>query len=252
MKLLILSDLHLEFAPFTPANMDFDVAVIPGDVAVGSGTIGKLRELFPGKPVIFVPGNHEYYGFQMEECAKEMRTAALKAGIHYLDNNVVMLDGVRFIGSTLWTDFDLFGKEQKTLAMEEAADCMNDFFQIRYGKLAKPFTPADSIGLHLASVQYLETRLEQPFDGKTVVVTHHLPHRNSVAYKFSRDAITPAFASDLSRLMGKASLWIHGHTHTSHDYEVDGTRVICNPRGYLRKTGNFENPDFNPRLVVEV
>lgn len=276
MKLLILSDIHLEFAPFNPVDVDYDVAVIAGDFYVGSGTIAKIASRFAGKPIIFVPGNHEYYGTLMSSHALEMREDALKMGIHYLDNNEVTIDGVRFIGSTLWTDFELFGEEQKQFAMMQAGEDMNDFDLIRYGslagrytpnkevnmhresvrylesRLAHRFTPEDSIELHRAGVEYLETRLAQPFAGKTVVVTHHLPHRNSVAPEYSGDIMSAAFASDLSRMMGKSNLWIHGHTHNSFDYEVDGTRVVCNPRGYHRRTGKFENPDFNPKLVIEV
>lgn len=111
MKLLILSDLHLEFALFQPAETDHDVVILAGDIGVGPETIAEAAHLFAGKPIIFVPGNHEYYNTVLNECAEIMRNKAKGLGVHFLDNDEVVIDGVRFIGSTLWTDFRLFGDE---------------------------------------------------------------------------------------------------------------------------------------------
>lgn len=252
MKLLILSDLHLEFALFQPAETDHDVVILAGDIGVGPETIAEAAHLFAGKPIIFVPGNHEYYNTVLNECAEIMRNKAKGLGVHFLDNDEVVIDGVRFIGSTLWTDFRLFGDDQAEFALDKANWNITDFQIIRYGSPATRFQAETSVILHHAAVEYLERRLNDDFEGKTVVVTHHLPHRRSVAREFEDNILSAAFASDLSRLMGKSALWIHGHTHSTFNYVENGTRVICNPRGYLRRTGNFENLCFDPGLVVEI
>lgn len=252
MKLLILSDIHLEFAPFHPVPTDHDAVILAGDIGVGPWTVGKAAKLFPGKPIIFVPGNHEYYKTILNNCAANMREEAEGLGVHFLDNNEVEIDGVRFIGSTLWTDFRLFGDDQINFALGHANGNISDFHVIRYGSPQGRFQAETSVKLHQVSVEYLESRLNEKFNGKTVVVTHHLPHRRSVSTQYEDDILSAAFASDLSRLMGKSALWVHGHTHDSFDYVENGTRVVCNPRGYLRRTGNFENPNFNPGLVVEI
>lgn len=252
MKLLILSDLHLEFAPFLPVHTDHDVVILAGDISVGPDTLTEAAHLFAGKPIMFVPGNHEYYNTVLKDCAASMRNKAEALGAHLLDNNEVVLDGVRFVGSTLWTDFRLFGEDRTEFALDKANWNISDFQVIHYGSPASRFQAETSVILHRAAVEYLERRLNENFDGKTVVVTHHLPHRRSVAREFEDNILSAAFASDLSRLMGKSALWIHGHTLTSFNYVENGTRVICNPRGYLRHTGNFENLGFDPGLVVGI
>jgi Icc-related predicted phosphoesterase len=110
---------------------------------------------------------------------------------------------------------------------------MNDFRLIRYGE-GRRFHPADARAIHLAQVRWLRANLAEEFVESTVVVTHHLPHRRSIHPKYNGSDLNPSFASDLSDLMGPpVSLWIHGHTHESFDYVVNGTRVVCNPCGYI-------------------
>jgi Icc-related predicted phosphoesterase len=97
----------------------------------------------------------------------------------------------------------------------------------------------------------LAKSLSQPFSGKTVVVTHHSPSSRSVAQRFAQDLLTPAFASNLEEMMGshRVALWIHGHMHDPFDYEIFGTRVVCNPRGYAPFA---LTPSFRADFVVEV
>jgi hypothetical protein len=178
----------------------------------------------------------------------ELKTQALNH-IHVLNDDPVIIDGVRFLGSILWTDFALFGEADKFLAMQAARQRMTDFSIIQ--NHGQPFTPEDAIQLHTASCDWLAAMLAEPFDGKTVVVTHHAPSSQSVHSRYARDLLTPAFASNLENLMDgdRAALWIHGHMHESFDYEVYGTRVICNPRGYAP---NALNPDFRSDWIVDI
>ena len=105
---------------------------------------------------------------------------------------------------------------------------------------------------HAQQIRWLKDQLQEPFPGKTVVVTHHLPSARSVADRYKTDLLSACFASELDHLFGPMALWVHGHTHDCFDYDVGGTRVVCNPRGYTHPDASPENPHFNPALVIEV
>jgi predicted phosphodiesterase len=247
MKLHILNDLHIEFEDFAPPVTDAEVVVLAGDIGVGMGGLRWAQARFPDRPVIYVPGNHEFYHHDTA-LSDELKAKAL-GHIHVLADDQVIIDGVRFLGSILWTDFALFGEAERFFAMQAARQRMTDFSIIR--NHGGRFTPEDAIRLHMASRDWLAARLAGPFDGKTVVVTHHAPSSRSVHPRYVRDPLTSAFASNLENLMDgdRAALWIHGHMHESFDYEINGTRVVCNPRGYAPEA---LNPDFRPDLVVAV
>ncbi len=247
MKIQILNDLHVEFADFKPPVTDAEVMVLAGDIGVGMQGLHWAIENFPQQIVIYVPGNHEFYHHDMA-LDEQLKTTA-PAHIHVLNNNQVIVDGVRFLGCVLWTDFALFGEMDKLLSMQQARSRMPDFSIIRYN--GKCFTPEDAIAQHLTSRAWLTACLAEPFPGKTVVITHHAPSSRSVHPHFARDPLTPAFASHLDHLLGseRVALWIHGHMHDAFDYEVAGTRVICNPRGYAPKD---LTPEFKPNCVVHI
>ncbi len=180
-----------------------------------------------------------------------MMKAARIYGVHVLNHGEVVIDGVRFLGATLWTDFKLFGDDMKRHAYTEALNGLRDFRVIDYGD--KTFMPQDSARFNAADVKWLEGKLKgEKFDGPTVVVTHHLPSKRSIAERYSDQLLSACFASNLDHLFGFSKLWIHGHTHDSFDYEVDSTRVVCNLRGYCEAGEAPENPDFNPGFVVEI
>jgi len=247
MKLHILNDLHIEFEDFRPPVTDADVVVLAGDIGVGVEGLRWAEARFLDKLVIYVPGNHEFYHHDIV-LIDELKAEAL-GNIHVLNDDQVVIDGVRFLGSILWTDFALFGEADKFFAMQTARQQMTDFSIIQ--NHGHRFTPEDAIRLHTASRDWLVAMLAEPFAGKTVVITHHAPSSQSVHPRYARDLLTPAFASNLENLMDgdRAALWIHGHMHESFDYEVYDTRVVCNPRGYAP---NALNPDFRSDWVVEI
>ena len=249
-KLHILSDLHLEFANFETPHTWANVIVLAGDIGKGKTGVHWARETWPSKHIVYVPGNHEFYVHSRPETLDAMRIAAKESDVHLLDNDEVVIDGVRFLGATLWTDFLLFGEAKKSTAMSDGQLCLNDFRIIREEERTT-FSPARSIELHKQSLAWLKTKLDESFDGKTVVVTHHLPSRQSVVDRFKDALLSACFASELDYLFGKMDLWVHGHTHDNLDYEVNGTRVICNPRGYVTWNGQ-ENSDFKPGLAIEI
>ncbi|HEU0052341.1 MAG TPA: metallophosphoesterase [Longimicrobium sp.] len=247
MKLLVLSDLHVEFAPFDPPSTDADVVVLAGDTAPGVKGIDRAREWFPRTPIVYVAGNHEYYGHALPKLTRELEEAGDAAGVHFLENRAVEIGGARFLGCTLWTDFEVLGDRSYCAAAAQAA--MNDFRRIRVEGSWRRFAPADARGLHLASVEWLREALETPFAGPTVVVTHHAPSARSLEPAFRTHPVSAAYASDLEWMMdgARAALWVHGHTHHCVDYEVNGTRVYANQRGYPH-----QHTGYDPARVVEV
>ncbi|MBV1777358.1 metallophosphoesterase [Burkholderiaceae bacterium DAT-1] len=253
MKLAIYSDLHIEFAAFQPPKTDADVAILAGDIATGVNGLKWIKRNLPNIPVVYVVGNHEFYGSSLESTWQDLRRLC-PANVHLLENESVIIDGVRFLGCTLWTDYAFFGADKVQEAMELCAQSISDHFQIstRRDIKKRKFSPEDALNLHITSRQWLKDSLSDGSTGRTVVVTHHAPSSGSVSDRFSADMLTSGYASDLSDLMGVPQLWIHGHMHESFDYSMNGTRIICNPRGYRLNTGAFENAHFNPALIVEI
>ncbi|MBH2018492.1 MAG: metallophosphoesterase [Burkholderiales bacterium] len=275
LKLLVLSDLHVEFAPFVPDPAAVEAAgvvVLAGDISNGTKGIAWAREAFGSKPIIYVAGNHEFYRFHWTKLLDQLREQARLHDVHFLESEAVTIEGVRILGATLWTDFELFGKDKKSLAMRESARVMNDFQLIKARALpvertlVRPegspwkLSPAHTLRRHCETLAWLRAELALGEPGKTVVVTHHYPSERSVAPRYTDDMVSAIYGSNLPDdvLLG-AAVWIHGHAHDSFDYRIrDGARsvrVVCNPRGYPLSRldpGVFENPDFDPGLMVEV
>lgn len=245
MKLQILSDLHFEYdTTFQVPETNADVLILAGDISPGLNGMARFARI--SKPVIYVPGNHEYYGENVHSLPAAMRLLARDSTIRFLDKDEFIHERVRFLGTTLWTSYELYGAERSGEVTAHADRHLNDYICIQ-GHEGRSLTPGQTVSLHLGSVDWLERKLGEPFDGTTVVITHHAPHPDSLMPKHEGKLINAAYASDLTHLMGKAALWIHGHTHHSVDYTINGTRVVTNPKGY-----RDENSRFNPAFVIEV
>jgi predicted phosphodiesterase len=251
MKVNILSDLHLGQGALDPPDNDADIVVLAGDIARPREAIAWASAL--RKPVLYVAGNHEFYGSTIEDTLDALRAFSQGTQVRVLDDEALVVDGVRFLGSTLWTDFALLGEGQRVSAMREGQRSLRDFSRIRVGDAPDAlFTPEHSVARFRRHARWLAQSLARPFDGATVVVTHHAPSRRSVHPRFDGSPLNACFVSDLEHLLdGRACLWIHGHTHDSFDYVVGGTRVVCNPRGYA-KNGVDENPRFDADFCVNI
>ncbi|HVL55294.1 MAG TPA: metallophosphoesterase, partial [Burkholderiaceae bacterium] len=258
---LILSDLHVEFAPFAPARADFDVVVLAGDIHQAEQALHWARATFPQHPIVQIAGNHEFYDQPLQPALARMRQVGRRLGIEFLERDSADVGGVRFFGCTMWTDFRIYDRPGRPLrmdvaqAMQASRRRVLDFATVRWKPRAgelRGFEPADAIALHRRARRWLVAQLDAPFDGKRVVVTHHLPSWRSVVPPFLDSPVNPAFASDLDPLLERVDLWIHGHAHSSIGYRAGRARVVCNPRGYPRGDGRFENPRFDPALVVTV
>ncbi|MCX9157773.1 metallophosphoesterase [Niveibacterium sp. 24ML] len=250
MRIQILSDLHLEFAPWTPPQADADVLVLAGDIHVGTQAADWItlhRNRLP-RQIVYVAGNHEFYRGEWAQVMRRLRALRL-TGLHFLENSSAVIEGVRFLGATLWTDGALHGDPEGALA---CGGYMNDYRAIR-GEDGVLLSPWDTMRWHARSRDWLDRNLDMPYEGPTVVVTHHAPSLQSIAPQYLDDPVSAFFASRLDAMLdGRAALWVHGHTHASSDYRVGETRVIANPAGYPLTNGGRENPAFNPALVVEV
>lgn len=263
MRLLVISDIHLEFGPFEfPNSMpDFDIAVFAGDIGqpisaaiswmVEQERTGPLR----GRPVVYVPGNHEFYGSVMQHNIAKGREAAELANSELLSRRTAVIGGVRFIGCVLWTDYRLFGTPKPSMVY--AGQTLNDHRLIRYKEASghySRFMPWHAAAEHRLDLAFIRQELSTSHSGPTVVVTHHAPHPNSIEPRYLGSPLTPAFASDLSKVIDEfqPELWIHGHDHGSHDYRIGRTRVFANQAGYPNLHGDRENRGFDPRCVIEI
>jgi len=217
-RLWIFSDLHAEQSLWTLPSVpdDVDIIVAAGDIdSPATRAIERLARLAKGRPVVFVPGNHEWYAsrahFGVDREKARAQGLAGELGVHMLMDDESELAGIRFLGTTLWTDFAIYGTPEASMHL--AARGLNDFRYIYPVEGGERLKPADTVAWHRTSRSWLADRMNEECDLPTVIVTHHPPHPGSVAPMYRGDPLTPAFASDLSDLVegGGAALWIHGH-----------------------------------------
>jgi predicted phosphodiesterase len=252
-RLHILSDLHLGNAPFEHPAADADIVILAGDISRPAQALTWARQF--EQPVLYVAGNHEFYGSSIGATLNALRAGTAGTSIHFLEQGSCVINGIRFLGTSLWTDFNLFdAPDAREQAIEQAVALIRDFSMIRSEDPAQgPLQPGEMEDLYARSKRWLAGELDKPFDGPTVVVTHHAPSTRSIHPRFNDSLLNTCFVSDCEHLMGgdRVRLWIHGHTHDCFDYTVNGTRVVCNPRGYVLH-GTPENPGFDPRRVITV
>jgi hypothetical protein len=258
-KLQLLSDLHLETEHFEaePAP-GAELLVLAGDI---DSTWAGLRQ-FAGwpVPVIFVPGNHEFDGRDVDQALVGLRTLAHELGLILLDQDSCVLTGragerVRFVGCTRWSDFDLFGEAERPRAMR-AASYFVKVMKARVG--GQPFDPEAVRARALRARQWLHVALNAPGEGEspvdaTVVITHFGPSLRSADPRYGAQPGTASFCNNDEDLMAGADLWLHGHLHCRHDHVVTHaqgcTRVVSNARGHGHKR---EPKGHDPLCVIEV
>lgn len=254
MKLALFSDLHIEFergSVWLPPDLDVDVILLAGDIGILPTSLEWAKRIFQGdgRRVVYVAGNHEYYGTRFNPI-DGLPTEIDVAGIDLLERDTLVLPGLRILGSTLWSGFDHHGTDKVDLSMAIARNSINDYRLIR-GVGNQRLDPQVTLSIHTKSVQWLDLELAKPFEGKTVVMTHFAPHRKCVAPQFEGDPLSPYFVTDLEWLMEKhpIDLWCYGHTHSNIEFVAgNGCRVVSNQRGYMHE--NCEG--FRPDRVVEL
>jgi predicted phosphodiesterase len=277
MLIQLLSDLHLEVEPSfrpTPAPRA-DLLVLAGDIGGQGRGDGKgsrlgaddpfgLARFSPALdnwpvPVLYVPGNHEYDGGDLDEIHASLKAECARLGITWLDREVVVIDDVRFVGATLWTDFAALSQwpdympdaMTRNMAMRELCFRAGSYAL----KLAAitwrgaPLDPPAVAELGAAHQVWLRAALQEPHEGKTVAVTHFAPSLRSADPRFGLTPGTAGFCNHLDDLVAQADVWMHGHLHTHHDYLLNGCRVVANPLGYAKKG---EQAAFVPAFTVKV
>jgi predicted phosphodiesterase len=224
-RINFFSDIHLEFGELNAPDTNADLIIAAGDIGICKQGVEWLRTF--DKPVIYVAGNHEFYGQEFRETLSIIRDECDNTNVHFLENNKFIYQGIRFLGCTLWADLFVEGEEKA----EGLGKTLNDFRKIKYAE--DDFDAIAFSNLHQRSKRWLEKELAVPFKGKTIVVTHHAPSQWS--WNDSPNALKKlAYCNDLKPLLHECEIaaWFHGHIHSPSDYRIAEARVLCNPRGY--------------------
>lgn len=258
MRISLLSDCHYEFGhKIVAPSPDIDVLVLAGDTDLGreSAEVARKYQKMTNAEVVFISGNHEPYKSDIDECYSNIRAESARIpSVHFLEKDVVIINGVRFLGCTLWSDFSLFGIDSVIEHMNQARRGIADYWYIQKG--GKRLQPEDTAAMFQESYQWLDRELSRPFNGKTVVVTHFSPHRAAIHPKYlgpDSDGLTPYFNSDCARLMRRhaVDVWMFGHTHCSIDKIVEeNTRLVSNQMGYPSEPVNVTG--FDPHKVIQI
>jgi predicted phosphohydrolase len=239
----VLSDLHTEFGAGKLPKPLADVVILAGDIGPKLSGLRYATQIFGTKrPILYVAGNHEYYGACMPALTSKLRKITTDTNVYFFNNDQLIINDVRFLGCTMWTDFGLFGSDKVKSSMEFAQETMSDYRTIRRGAF-KRITPGDILKAHEESRKWLKERLDEMHRGPTVVITHHAPSRQSIRPEERTDPVSAAYATNLEELMDghRVELWIHGHTHYQCDYIVKGTRVLANQLGYPGEQKGFKS-----------
>ena len=272
MNIQLLSDLHLESNPhFVPQPAPgADVLVLAGDIGsyqndssltrLGIADFGLARFANWPCPVVFVPGNHEYDGQDFSDTHARLQEVCARLGLVWLEREIVTIQGTRFVGCTLWTDFDAITSTravanpvtvgQQLVARDKALRAANYALKRHHALRSGQPMMAEAIReLGLQNQLWLRQALSTPADSKTVVVTHFAPSLLSADPRYGVNAGTAGFCNALDDLLPQAQLWLHGHLHCPVDYVAGGCRVVANPLGYARKN---EQLYFKPQSCISV
>jgi hypothetical protein len=277
MRIQLFSDLHLERDPEFIPHVDprTDIVVLAGDIGsyqarsrLTSGDFGLARFapatlIAPNAKVLYVPGNHEFDTLDFDATERRLRDTCAAFGITWLDREVLPIDGVRFIGTTLWADFDAVAAretdpDKHVKAREKAFRAANYYLKGNTTlKDGEPVLAEAQRAVSLDCQAWLRAALAAPFDGKTVVVTHYAPSLRSADPRYGLSPGTAGFCNAMDDMLAGVDVWMHGHLHCYNDYVVEGKRdgrdwacrVVANPLGYASKG---EQAAFRPGLVIEI
>lgn len=236
------SDLYLEKNPAVKmSTASLDLLICLGDLRSGidgaKKAIQDLKNISRTLPIIYVPGNEEFQGQTIREGIAALRKASRKSNVRILYRDAVDLAGIRFLGTTFWTDFELFGPEMRTACEKEVVDMIPDF-QLNYGPDGELWTPEDARMEHLKDVKWLKKHFNQDRDMPKVLLTHFAPSIQSLAPEYADNIVSSYYVSKRDDLVNQTILTLHGHLHDKKNYTVGHTKktiVASNPRGGMRE-----------------
>jgi predicted phosphodiesterase len=254
MKIQYCSDLHREIWKTRFEDIIFDddtnLIIFAGDISnvVYDAMIFMGQYVAKGYKVIYVAGNHEYYHREYHTQLAKLRELAKEYGVHFLENDTVVIDGVNFIGATLWTDYKALMTIPQARSMEIVEANLNDHRLITYGD--RLFTAQDALNINQESKVFIKDAVDR--DMKNVVVTHHSPVMHAVAPRFIGDALNPGFVNDWEDYVKEvgADLWVFGHTHYDIEVMVGETPVVCAQLGYPMERASTGQTPFKPGTYV--
>ena len=244
MRLQIISDIHTEFhddcgKQFIQEYLrpkDVDILLIAGDLAdhrCMTQTIDLLAKAYQNSWILYVPGNHDYYGSSIPKMLKHLKTIFSKyPNFVLLNNDLIRLNGIDFVGTTLWFKYNnvnaAFSNRLNDFRMIQAFDTQ----VVEENKKARNF-----LGWHVSP--------------NSIVITHHIPTVNSIPNHFRLDPTNAFYLCDMEKMIKKRKpkLWVHGHTHHSFNYLLGKTHIICNPLGYA---GREINPEFISNMMIDL
>lgn len=253
MRIRVLSDLHREFGHVKLPEVPADVVVLAGDIDRGTRGVTWARMAFPDVPVLYVAGNHEHYDERIGRLHEKLREAAASSNVHILENETFELNGYRFFGATLWTDFNLLGDRIVAMAAAGSKERgMNDYRKIRRKDTGR-LQPRHTAMLHADSRLALTQFLAAGDPARSMVITHHAPSIRSLPEHKHAEPISAAYASNLEDLItaNGPAVWVHGHIHQPCDYMVERSRIVNNAFGYPG-TSEIEDRGFRGDLVLEL
>lgn len=260
MNIHLLSDLHLEFSNFRPASVTADLVILAGDIATGHQGLKWALSNFKGLPVVYIPGNHEFYYTSVEAWYAE--ADAMLAGqsrVQLGHKRVTFFQApskprVRVLATTLWTDFALYGPDSREYSGHCGQNGLSDFEVIQYQ--GRPLTWRDTVAFHKDELAWLkgEVAAGMAAGDQIVVATHHGSTSACNHPKYPNSNLTPAFTSRLESWImdSRIKAWFFGHTHHNLDLMVGDTRLLSNQRGYARPDVRPECPDFDPSLLISI
>lgn len=256
-----MSDLHVELTrgwdlPPVGERPPFDVMIVAGDLVTRMERgVRWLLERVADRMVLYVPGNHEMFGADIDRTVEKARQAAAGSNIRILQNGSETIGDCLFVGATFWTDFELFGN--RAYAMNRAGEVMNDYRRIRKRCYAERLRPIDTVVRHRESREFIARTIRATSARRKVVITHHGCVRQAVRQGMEDDIISAAYVSDCPELLDGVDVWIYGHTHERREFRLCGKRtlIISNAKGYgpwMPIENKWENASFDPNCVIEV
>jgi Icc-related predicted phosphoesterase len=277
MKLAIASDLHLEHSTLRLENTSgADVLILAGDILNASDLhrhkdltiesqpekLGKRQKAAINyrkfiqqvsnefSKVIVIAGNHEFYDGKWNQTLVTLKGEYEKfANVHFLERDYLEINGVGFVGGTLWTDLN----RGDPLTVHAVKDLMNDYKCIvnddaGYSKLR----PSNTLVRHRQTLDYFKFIFKEKQDRKLIAISHMAPSSLSIHDNYrGQYLMNGAYYTELGDLIADnphVALWVHGHMHHELDYQIEKTRVVCHPRGYVSKT-TVDDDDFKCKII---